>query len=182
MIASIAGAAGHQLLAIDEGVVEIGIAAAAIRDSIVDAAASIQTRLAGRAERAARLGRAHAGVRRHREEVSVAAAHAESASWAAIGTLLLRIDRIADSCKRIGKSADIGRRAGRFDDMAQAAENLFENALCRRRCGQCEREQAEAEDANHRTFATNNHRKTLLFPHAAWRLHDSTSMQAEGCA
>ena len=79
MIAAIAGAAGDQLLAIEERGVEIGVAAAVAGDGVVDAAAGIKPRLAGRTECMARFGRAHAGMRLDREVKAVAGAHAVGA-------------------------------------------------------------------------------------------------------
>ena len=52
-IAAVAGGIGDQLFAIEEGGVEIGVAAAVRGDGVVDAAAGIKPRAARRAERMA---------------------------------------------------------------------------------------------------------------------------------
>ena len=144
-VAAIAGAAGDQLLAVDEGVVEIGIAAAVARRPRGRCRCRNTAASGSPGRTHGSFGRAHAGMRLHREIAAVAGAHADSRSPGRLRRALRRrVDGVCDAGERIGEGADIGRQSGgRLDRVAQAAENALENTLRRGRRERSERQQAE---------------------------------------
>ena len=89
------------LVAIGEGVVEIGIARAVRRDRGVDLAAGEHHGLGRRAERLAQLGRRRAGMALQREIAAVAGAHA--------------VDRAVAEAAGLRRTGAARRRTGRAD-------------------------------------------------------------------
>ena len=131
-IAAVAGAAGDQLLAIEEGGVEIGVAAAVGRDRVVDAAAGIEPRLAGRAERVARLA---PRSRRHAPAPGSKSRRRCARSRRSPGRLARAAAR---RCSRIvangsAKALTAGRQPAGAGAWQNAAEDALENALRRSR-------------------------------------------------
>ncbi len=76
-ILAVAGTAGHDLLAIDEGRAQVGVTLAVRARCIVDGAAGVDLGRARRTERAAGLRRGHAAVALDRKVAAVTGADAE---------------------------------------------------------------------------------------------------------
>ena len=171
--AAVAGATGDELLAVAIGVGQVGVAAAVAGGRVIDVAAGIEAGLARRAERMARLDRAHAGMRRDREIMPVAGAHAETARRAGAlardDAFLLRrrrIERAGQAGERIGEGLGIARRlAAVRKGVAQAAEQLVEKSG-RRRSGRKRRRRDDHAHGRHQRheFTTGRHRSLSPAP------------------
>ena len=110
-VLAVARAAVAHLVAIGEGIVEVGVARAVLRDGGVDLAAGEHHGLGRRAERLAQLGRRRAGMALQREIAAVAGPHAIDRAVAEAAGFAGR-PLIAEQAKRIGERAGRGMGSG----------------------------------------------------------------------
>ena len=121
----------HQALAIDEGIVEVGIAGAVTGDGAIDVAAEEDFGLARGAHRPAGLDRRRVGHVVERKVLAVAKPHAIGDEAATAASRLHRSEigrQSRQRRRRLGIGRDVGRRSG----LLLRAEQKVENAGARR--------------------------------------------------
>jgi hypothetical protein len=129
------------LVAVGEGVVEVGVTRPVLRDGGFDLAAGEHHGLGRRAERSAQVGRRRAGMMRQWEIAAVAGAHTEYDA----GTISRLAARPPALAERIGVRTGLRRQGLGCAPMEGIAEQGLEQAFCRgglrgareakRRCG-----------------------------------------------